>query len=212
MMTASDVGGKNTNKSDRREPSSLRPTHTAVCVCVALLAAAWTHGASCSWTFTAETDWETVLDSTKSTEEALPGKRKHEGTGGVGEGSLPYLSHHHDHAALGRAWDVLRDFDQYGTWNTFTFAVSIGSTGNTGAAHGGGVALAGAPVPGDPIELKVDLGWPWPFSVYDQAARSKLTLDFTLLELTPPHRLCWGACLHMCLCTLQHAPILASRY
>ena len=46
--------------------------------------------------------------------------------------------------------------------------------------------------PGDPVQLTVDLGLPWPASVLAPASRTTLTLDFTMLDITPPRRLCWG--------------------
>ena len=78
---------------------------------------------------------------------------------------------------LTRAWSLIASFPDYPNWNSFTTSVSSAST---------------PPTLGHPVQLTVNLGPPWPVSLFS-TAQSNLTLDFYWKEYLPEqHTLCWG--------------------
>ena len=80
---------------------------------------------------------------------------------------------------LTRAWTLISTFDAYPTWNTFTTSVTTSQP----------------PVPGQPVQLAVTLGQPFPLSYFypNETSFSKMTLDFFWKEYSPSkHKMCWG--------------------
>ena len=65
---------------------------------------------------------------------------------------------------LTRAWTLISTFDAYPTWNTFPPSVTTSQP----------------PVPGQPVQLAVTLGQPFPLSYFypNETSFSKMTLDF----------------------------------
>ena len=96
-------------------------------------------------------------------------------------------------------WDLVTDFEGYSGWNTFTTSVTSGGSSGGDGSNGGGRA---APTVGDPVELGVTIGMPWPVSLVYPERKTNLTLDFTWLDWAPPAlradtgqweaRFCWG--------------------
>ena len=79
--------------------------------------------------------------------------------------------------SLLRAWTLVTDLSSYPTWNTFTTSVTSTTT---------------PPVVGQPVQLSVSLGPPFPLSLVSNTT-SSLVLDFTWKEYNPQqHKMCWG--------------------
>ena len=79
--------------------------------------------------------------------------------------------------SLLRAWTLVTDLSSYPTWNTFTTSVTSTTT---------------PPVVGQPVQLSVSLGPPFPLSLVSNTT-SSLVLDFTWKEYnSQQHKMCWG--------------------
>lgn len=89
---------------------------------------------------------------------------------------LPASTNAEETQQLTHAWTLVSTFDAYPAWNTFTTSVTTSQP----------------PVPGQPVQLTVELGQPFPLSHFSNST-SKMTLDFYWIEYLPSeHKLCWG--------------------